>query len=708
MFVNHLDVSGNNRLSQLLHTLKHVHEFEFGAVDHESLLETQKTFEELKQQIVETSAFNSYYKDPNYTKAALITEAVRMLLEISPKRKRKKTVESTEEFKDPNMKKLNEKSSGRKPDFLDVDKDGNKTEPMSKALKDKAAKKKSLKEEQNLDQAQTLLAAKDLSDQLQNMAEDAAKMSVDDLMPLVDTMKAQFGQEQANAFNEVVKQNLQGVLDSIIKAKDETDNAIMALQGGQTPTATSDISQPLPGAEPAAEPGAEDFGAEPDFAATPSASGPEEEPLGRASKRDLDEARKKCMECGTGVYETHKPGHMVCNNCGSKMVAEAWDTKMKTAKKDIGKWEGYTISELKARKKKLMSKEERSAKEQKEVRQINFAIRAKQENHWGKIKEQQVNEAANGKPTSEKEKKLAAMAPPKDKITRADVLKGRGVIEEGKCPECHKKPCVCEAVNETEESSTAKLAMMAVTGKDDKGKPLTSTQKAAAKKASDELTKAKLAEKLTKSMSAGEIISDFVHSDDPKFKGKSKAERTKMALGAYYGMHPEKSKKEESQIAKCNALLEALAQKLEVLNTQFSAHKRDFKKQISEGKQIDPLNLGYGLAGDAIKHKINEVKKQISEAEALKSRMMSHLKQRKQTISETKREIETLDQQLGSTPFGVVGINTAGKRTSKFFESAEQRSIWLEFHKDTLTEHQLIDPDLISKAQNYLKKRIKG
>ena len=52
-----------------------------------------------------------------------------------------------------------------------------------------------------------------------------------------------------------------------------------------------------------------------------------------------------------------------------------------------------------------------------------------------------------------------------------------------------------------------------------------------------------LEEKLTKKMSAGDIISDFVRSEDPKFAGKSKKERQKMALGAYYGMHPEKSKK---------------------------------------------------------------------------------------------------------------------------------------------------------------------
>lgn len=57
------------------------------------------------------------------------------------------------------------------------------------------------------------------------------------------------------------------------------------------------------------------------------------------------------------------------------------------------------------------------------------------------------------------------------------------------------------------------------------------------------LDRKKLQEVLTKKTSVGEVISDFVHSKDPKFEGKSKAERQKMALGAYYGMHPEKSKK---------------------------------------------------------------------------------------------------------------------------------------------------------------------
>ena len=46
-------------------------------------------------------------------------------------------------------------------------------------------------------------------------------------------------------------------------------------------------------------------------------------------------------------------------------------------------------------------------------------------------------------------------------------------------------------------------------------------------------------EVLGKDASAGDYIHDFVHSDNPKFAGKSKAERKKMALGAYYGAQKE-------------------------------------------------------------------------------------------------------------------------------------------------------------------------
>jgi hypothetical protein len=51
-------------------------------------------------------------------------------------------------------------------------------------------------------------------------------------------------------------------------------------------------------------------------------------------------------------------------------------------------------------------------------------------------------------------------------------------------------------------------------------------------------------ELLTKSTTAGETISDFVHSDNPKFAGKSKEKRKEMALAAYY----QKQRNEEVEI----------------------------------------------------------------------------------------------------------------------------------------------------------------
>ena len=59
----------------------------------------------------------------------------------------------------------------------------------------------------------------------------------------------------------------------------------------------------------------------------------------------------------------------------------------------------------------------------------------------------------------------------------------------------------------------------------------------------DSLTEEQLDEVLTKNTPASEVIKDFVHSDNPKFEGKSKKERIKMALGAYYAKNPEKSNK---------------------------------------------------------------------------------------------------------------------------------------------------------------------
>jgi hypothetical protein len=55
------------------------------------------------------------------------------------------------------------------------------------------------------------------------------------------------------------------------------------------------------------------------------------------------------------------------------------------------------------------------------------------------------------------------------------------------------------------------------------------------KKAKEHVAEETVDEVLTPSMGSDTYVHDFVHSKNPKFAGKSKKERIKMALGAYYG-----------------------------------------------------------------------------------------------------------------------------------------------------------------------------
>jgi hypothetical protein len=72
-----------------------------------------------------------------------------------------------------------------------------------------------------------------------------------------------------------------------------------------------------------------------------------------------------------------------------------------------------------------------------------------------------------------------------------------------------------------------------------------------------------LNEVLSKDAAAGDWIHDFVHSDNPKFKGKSKAERKKMALGAYYAKQNEEKEThdDKGEEAEDKALIKKMVKK---------------------------------------------------------------------------------------------------------------------------------------------------
>jgi len=133
--------------------------------------------------------------------------------------------------------------------------------------------------EGKLEAAEVALAAKDMVDSIQDMLEKVSKMQVEQMPALIDTIRGQIGNDQAEAFKTSMGQLLTGMVDQLTQAREQADTAARQLAGDETAVAGG---MAMPGAAPAApaapglagaEPGMEPT-AEPDqFAATDAAAG---------------------------------------------------------------------------------------------------------------------------------------------------------------------------------------------------------------------------------------------------------------------------------------------------------------------------------------------------------------------------------------------------------------------------------------------------
>jgi hypothetical protein len=141
-----------------------------------------------------------------------------------------------------------------------------------------------VKEEQDLEKAETVLASQQLVDEFQTMIEDLGKMQNETLGALVDKMTNEFGADAAANFNNGMMGTIDQMLEMARQAKESAQNEVLKLQGEQPATSmTSD--------EPEAELDNDDSleidtGADADAPASgdDSAAGPLDEPLGRAKK----------------------------------------------------------------------------------------------------------------------------------------------------------------------------------------------------------------------------------------------------------------------------------------------------------------------------------------------------------------------------------------------------------------------------------------
>jgi hypothetical protein len=87
--------------------------------------------------------------------------------------------------------------------------------------------------ESEMGRSEAVLAAKDIVDSLQDMLEKISKVQNEQLPALVDTIRDQIGQEQAEAFKNSIRPTLDSIYQALTSGREGADTAVRSLSGEQ-------------------------------------------------------------------------------------------------------------------------------------------------------------------------------------------------------------------------------------------------------------------------------------------------------------------------------------------------------------------------------------------------------------------------------------------------------------------------------------------
>ena len=292
-----------------------------------------------------TESFDDVHKSDTYQKSKLMLDVLNA--EISERENIAEFNKEDEKEADKDSKKMQKKGShatsspaqggkdkkvdekSAKPDFADIDGDGNEKETMKKAAQDKKekeggkedskglsakqkklpkglhqaiAKKQNKSEARSVnatvgvregkeDEAELVMASKDMVDRVTSWMEDTAEMQTESMLELADAIRDEMGIQQSDAFVQTVKPALETMYAAMETTRAALTQGVGMLTGeGETPP--EDM-----GGEPDPEAPAVDDEMEPtvdqedDFAAAEAAIGGEEE-AGRAKRESIEMSRR--------------------------------------------------------------------------------------------------------------------------------------------------------------------------------------------------------------------------------------------------------------------------------------------------------------------------------------------------------------------------------------------------------------------------------
>lgn len=85
--------------------------------------------------------------------------------------------------------------------------------------------------EGEMGKSEAILAAKDMVDSIQDMLEKVSKMQVEQMPALIDTIRDQIGNDQADNFKNSVGQLLSSMVEQLTQAREQADGAARSLAG---------------------------------------------------------------------------------------------------------------------------------------------------------------------------------------------------------------------------------------------------------------------------------------------------------------------------------------------------------------------------------------------------------------------------------------------------------------------------------------------
>ena len=180
-----------------------------------------------------------------------------------------------------------------KPDYIDLDKDGNKTEPMKKAAKDKEDKKK-VKEGAE-EEASLVMAAKDMVDKVTGWMEDTASMQTETILELGDAIRDEEGTEKSESFINAVKPALESLYTSLEATREALTGGVAVLTGEGAPTDTMGADAEEPAMEPTDDADMDMPDQSDDFGASEPATGGEE-PADREKRESFIRLSRRLAE----------------------------------------------------------------------------------------------------------------------------------------------------------------------------------------------------------------------------------------------------------------------------------------------------------------------------------------------------------------------------------------------------------------------------